>query len=95
LNIVYNGEVVTNRDSFLKRLVKSGEKFVLLSGTLQAKRWKRFKELRTGDYFYMYNSWPDAIAFVPKRDIFFMGFAFNNHYNKKDFKLIFKYNIDG
>ena len=43
----------------------------------------------------MHNSWADAIAFVPKRDIFFMGFAFHNHYNKKDFKLIYKTSIDG
>lgn len=75
--------------------MRSGEKFLLLSGSLQAKKWRRFKEIRTTDYFYMYNSWPDAIAFAPKKEIYFLGFGFTNHYSKKDFKLIYKFNIDG
>lgn len=39
-------------------------------------------------------SW-DAIIYKPKIDIYYLGFGFVNHYEKKDFKLIFKYHYEG
>ena len=43
------------------------------------------------DYFYMSESYWDAIQLKPKQDIYFLGFAIMNHYEKKPFSLIFKY----
>jgi hypothetical protein len=37
----------------------------------------------------------DAVQFQPKNDIFFLGFGVMNQYEKKPFKLKFKYNIEG
>ena len=36
----------------------------------------------------------DAVMFKPKKDIYFLGFGLLNHYEKKDFKLKFKFFID-
>jgi hypothetical protein len=37
----------------------------------------------------------DAVQFQPKNDIYFLGFGIMNHFEKKPFKLIFKYKIEG
>ncbi len=95
LSIVHKGELIKNEDSFLKRLIKSGENFILLSGGFEAIMWKRFAKTESSDYFYMSDSYYDAVAFKPKRDVHFLGFGFMNQYEKLDFKLKFKYNVDG
>ena len=46
-NVVYNGETITGKDTFLKRLVKPESNFILLCGALELKKWKRFKRIRT------------------------------------------------
>jgi hypothetical protein len=48
-----------------------------------------------GDYFYMSESYYDAVMFRPKKNIYFLGFGLLNQYEKKDFTLKFKYNVDG
>ncbi len=75
--------------------MKSGENFVLLSGSFQAKKWSRFPRVEPGDYFYMSESYYDAVMFRPKKNIYFLGFGLLNQYEKKDFTLKFKYNVDG
>ena len=42
----------------------------------------------------MSNGYYDAVAFKPKADVYYLGFGFMNQYEKKDFKLKFKYNVD-
>lgn len=76
-------------------MVKQGEQFILISGSFEAKRWKRFPKVEFNSYFYMSDSYYDAVMFKPKRDIYFLGFGFLNQYEKKEFKLKFKYNIEG
>lgn len=94
LNIVYKGEVIQGKDTYLKRLVLQNDKFLLMSGSFEAKKWKRFKRIEISDYFYMSDTYYDAVAFKPKRSIFFLGFGMIQHYEKKEFKLKFKYKID-
>ena len=87
--------MIKGDDTYLKRLVKAGEHFILISGSFEAKKWKRFPKIEVHDYFYMSDNYPDAIAFRPKKNVYFLGFGFLNQYEKKDFKIKFKYNIDG
>jgi hypothetical protein len=37
----------------------------------------------------------DAVMFKPKCDVYILGFGSVNQYEKKPFKLKFKYNVDG
>jgi len=76
LNIIHKDGIIKNDDSFLKRLIKSGEKFILMSGGFEAKVWKRFRRVESGDYFYMSDMYFDAVCFKPKKDAFFLGFGF-------------------
>ena len=93
--VVYNGEVVKGDDTYLKMLVKGDTKFVLVSGGYEPKLWKRFPTFQMNSYFWMSTSYWDAVVFKPKIDVAFLGFTFFQHYGLKDFKLKFKYSIDG
>ena len=55
-----------------------GEKFLLVSGSFEAKKWKRFPKVEPSDYFYMSTGYYDAVAFKPKIDIYFLGFGLMN-----------------
>ena len=94
LTTIYKGEVVQSDDTYLKRSVKQGENFLLISGSLDVKLWKRFPRIEHGDYFYMSDSYWDAVAFKPTKDIYFLGFGVLNQYEKKDFTIKFKWFID-
>lgn len=95
LTSIYNEEIVKADDTFFKRQIKYGESFLLISGAFEAKKWKRFNKIEPGDYFYMSDTYYDAIIFKPKMDVYYLGFGFTNQYEKKDFKIKFKHNIDG
>lgn len=95
LTVIYNQEIIRNDETFFKRQIKQHDKFMLLSGSFEAKKWKRFPKSEQGDYFYMSNGYYDAVAFKPKVDVYLLGFGFMNQYEKKEFKLKFKYNVDG
>ena len=41
----------------------------------EPKKWQRFKDLIKHDYIYLYATQPDAIRFIPKKDIWFFGFG--------------------
>lgn len=56
---------------------------MLLSGSFEAKKWKRFPSTETSDYFYMSNTQWDAVMVQPNSDIFFLGFGLMNQYEKK------------
>ena len=58
-------------------------------------KWKRFHEWEETRYFYMSEEDWDAVQFQPKNDIYFRGFGVMNGHEKKPFKFIFKYNIEG
>lgn len=94
LQAVYKDEVIKSEDSFVKRLIKQHELFLLMCGSYEAKKWTRFGRTETGDYFYMSTTYYDAVCFKPKRAIYFLGFGFLNQYEKGNFKLKFKYAID-
>lgn len=46
------------------------------------------------DYYHLSTSYPDAVAFVPKRDVLFHGFGILQHYDKKDVTYKIKWVID-
>lgn len=94
LNTIYKGELVKNDETYLKRLIKQYENFILISGSFEAKKWKRFPRIEPGDYFYMSDTYYDAVIFKPKMDIYLLGFGSMNQYEKKEFKLFFKYNYE-
>jgi hypothetical protein len=62
----------------VKRMVPHMSTFFLVAGELVAKRWKRFKRMEQEDYFYMSESYWDAVQFKPKVDVYFLGFALMN-----------------
>lgn len=68
--------------------------FFMISGNIVTKKWKRFKSIELGDYFYMSDSYYDAIMLKPQMDIYLLGFAVMNHYAKIPFKITFKIVID-
>ena len=78
LSAIYKSELIRGEDTFLKRLIKSGENFILISGTYQLKKWKRFARVEVSDYFYMSDGYFDAVAFKPKKNVHFLGFGFCN-----------------
>jgi len=45
LNVVYKGAIIATEDTYLKKLVKAHDRFVLMSGSLEMKLWKRFPSL--------------------------------------------------
>ena len=78
LTVIYKGELIKPEDTYMRKHIRSDENFILMTGSLEAKRWKRFGRVETGDYFYMSESCYDAVAFKPKMDVFFLGFGFIN-----------------
>ena len=95
LQVLYKSSLIKNDETFFKRGILSGESFLLLSGSFEPIKWKRFPSFESSDYFYMSSDYWDAVMFIPKHDIYFLGFGLMNQYEKKPFKIIFKYNIDG
>lgn len=87
---MYKGELAKKEDTFIKRLVKPDEYFLLISGAFIAKKWKRFKRFVLTDYFYMSDTYWEGIKMRPKMDIFLLGFGIMNHYEKQPFTLIYK-----
>ena len=90
----YKGEVIKGEDSYAKRLIRQHELFLLMCGSYVAKKWTRFGRVETGDYFYMSETYYDAVCFRPKRAMHFLGFGFLNQYEKNSFKLKFRYQVD-
>lgn len=61
LNIIYKGEIIKKEDTYFKRFIVQDATFFLVSGALVMKRWKRFTNLEFSDYFYMSDSYWDAV----------------------------------
>jgi hypothetical protein len=57
--------------------------------------WKRFKD-NSQDYFYLCHSNFDAVAYVPKTNIYFHGFGIYGSYDGKDitYKVKYAFNED-
>ena len=60
---------------------------------MEAKKWRRFKKVEQTDYFYMAEAYWDSVIYKPSSDIYFLGFGFLNQYEKKEFKIKFRYAI--
>lgn len=96
MTTIYHGELIKDDDTYLKLLVKSGDRFILISGgAIDAKKWRRFTKIEDDDYFSISDTSYDAIAFKPSSDVYFLGFGLLNSYEKLNFTLKFKYNVDG
>jgi len=94
-----NGKLLENLSAttFAKSFILDGAKIMIMvqaeaAGVCQ--RWIRFPKFYLTDYFYMETySW-DAVIFVPKRNIKFLGFGIMASYNDKDMKYKIKWVID-
>ena len=79
-----NGKVIENSkdQTFAKAFIYEGTKFGMLSSSksLKALTWRRFKE-KSGGSWHISESNIDAVIFVPKRDIYFMGLGAYANYN--------------
>ena len=75
--------------TFAKSFILDGAKImimVLADSCGVAQRWIRFPKFYHTDYFYMETySW-DAVIFIPRRNIKFLGFGIMASYNDKDMK---------
>ena len=88
------GKVIENPDevSFLKIFAKNNQIFSLTFPTekiAEPKKWMRFKEWTTTDYFYMSKNYPDAVIFRPKKDITFYGVGVFSNFRQMDIKVKF------
>jgi hypothetical protein len=83
LTTLYQSSIVKSDETFLKKNILGGDSFLLLSGSFQAKKWKRFPSFEQSDYFYMSDTYWDAVMVQPKSDIYFLGFGLMNQYEKK------------
>jgi len=86
-SLMNNGKVIQNpKDlTFAKAFIHEGSKFGMLSGVssvMKPLKWTRFKDKSSGAW-HISESSTDAVVFIPKRDIYFLGFgAYANHYAK-------------
>ncbi len=94
MSIIYKGEVIKKDETFLKKSILQDSSFLLLSGSLEVIKWKRFRNLETSDYFYMSDTYFDAVVFKPKIDVYFLGFGLFKHYEGATYTLTFKYSIE-
>lgn len=78
LSTLYKNELIKGEDSFMRRHVKQNDKFVLICGGFEPIQFKRFGRVEFGDYFYMSDTYYDAVAYRPVKDVFFLGFGFMN-----------------
>ena len=93
---LYNSNILNDEkldQTFAKLFVKSGSKFGVMRGGVPMKeptRYIRFSQYPDyEDYDNVYNFRPDAIIFVPKQKINFMGFGQFTNFHKKDMNLKF------
>jgi hypothetical protein len=94
MNVLYKGEIVKSDETFFKRQILNGEKFFMVSGGVQGRKWKRFPKYELNSYFYISSNYWDAVCFIPKLDVTMVGFGFMNQYEKMTFKLTFKVMVD-
>lgn len=86
-------------DTFAKAFINSGETFALLVGSRggasfgEPMLWKRMKDKL--QYYYIFARNIDAIEFIPKQKIVFMGWGQWQNVQKKDMNLKYKWEIDG
>ena len=86
-------------DTFAKDFINSGETFALLVGSGggasfgEPMLWKRMKDKL--QYYYIFARNIDAIEFIPKQKIVFMGWGQWQNVQKKDMNLKYKWEIDG
>ena len=88
--IVRKGKVLSKEcleKSFVNLKIVDGEKFCLMCPNTKKEfnmvKWVRFKRIVSNDYSvlpYRDNEWA-AIIFVPKVDVFFMGFGVIGNYD--------------
>jgi hypothetical protein len=71
----YKGDLVSAEDTFVRRLVRSEDNFLLMKSAFEAKKWKRYPNIEFNDYTYMHDSLWDANVFIPKQDLYFLGFG--------------------
>eukprot|EP00347_Sterkiella_histriomuscorum_P000151 403376975 len=95
LTPIYKNELIKGEDTFIKRLVQSGDNFLLICGGFEPIKWTRFATMEFNSYFHMSDNYYEAVAFKPKQDVHFLGFGFFNQHEKQAFKFKFKYIIDG
>jgi hypothetical protein len=55
--------------------------------------WIRFPEFYLTDYYYMNTVYWDAVVFVPKRNIVFLGWGIFANYNSKDVTCMVQWQI--
>jgi hypothetical protein len=87
---VFKGDLIKKEDTYLKKLVKSGDNLLLISGSFVAIKYKRFPRFVTDDYFHMSDTYWDAIKIKPNVDIYLLGFGLMNHSDKSAFTCIYK-----
>ena len=95
--LIFNGHLISKPKevTFKQALVHDGDTFLLNCGDFpdQPVQWVRFLKHKLDDYCYM-NTYPDAVAFVPKRKIIWYGFGLYANYHGKEIKYKVQFAID-
>ena len=96
-----NGKSLQNMDdfTFAKSFITSADKFLMLHNDSggscgPALKWVRFKDFYFDDYYNLNSSRWDAVAFIPKRSVKFLGFGIMANYYKKDMTYIVKWYVN-
>lgn len=93
---MFKGKLLENslEETFAKKFIKNGDQIVCVcadsDGKSKGLMWLRFPPGRCdySDYTYMHNARWDAVCFVAKRSVKFMGFGLLANYCGKDVKFI-------
>jgi hypothetical protein len=99
---IHNGKEISDVNStFSDEHILDNAK-ILLSGTLgndipkpvKIKKFKRFKEIRAGDSWYVGRERWDALAFIPKQNIKVFGIGlYEIHPDGGNFTLSYRYHL--
>ncbi len=91
LQVVHKGTILEAKtETYLERNILEGETFILMSGRPEPKVWRRFKYMQDNDYYYLSNTYFDAVGFKAKRDVIILGFTTFGHYDKSNYTLQYK-----
>lgn len=97
---MFGGKIIEKPEeiTFAQSKVLEGAKFAMIQASSSSPPilWKRFKRIYYNDYYYLRVT-PDfdAVTFIPRRNVYFMGFGLISHYHKSDMVYNICWAIDG
>lgn len=91
--LIYEGQQVGEDDTFLRLKVKMNDKFIVVQsaggGNKKPLLWRRFKSIQKSQWWCSTSR--DCLTWVAQRNVKILGFFWGQEYDKRDFKLKYKF----